>query len=278
MIGFLIRSAFLGACLLSLVTNAFGEVSKDIQQIQKKGKIVIALTSEDSPPYFMKDKNGKYFGLDIELAELIGKEMGVVVELDDSSKTFDDVVEKVSARTSDIAICKLSTSLERAKKVLFTKPYAQVKHAILMNRVKNYKLDFENPKRILAAMNKPGVTLGVTDGSIHEQIAREEFNKAKISVFKTKQEMFKAVSKGDILFAITSETNVNNWVHFQPSEVAYVRHLFRDDSISQVSMATHWDRKDLYLWLNLFIDSMEKNGTMDQLKKKYLDHFDWANK
>src|SRR5436190_22845497 len=127
------------------ILTFFGQVAwadnlPDLQKIIEKKKIVVALVNQENEPFSMKDKNGQLFGLDIELAKRIGKELGVNVEFLQTAKSFDEVIEQISEKKADVAISELTSNPRRAQFVAFTKPYVSLNLAVLMNRVKNFEL------------------------------------------------------------------------------------------------------------------------------------------
>src|SRR5208337_326418 len=81
------------------------------------------------------DSEGRLYGVDIRLAENIAAKLGVKVEYNRNSTTFNEVVDTVARHEADIGIGSLSCTLERAKRVSFTKPYIILHQGLLINRV-----------------------------------------------------------------------------------------------------------------------------------------------
>ena len=91
-VSFLLGFAY--SLLLPCVAQA-QELPPDMERIKERGKIIIAIVDDVVPPFFYLDDKGKLTGLDPELARDIASRMGVKVEFNRSSQTWDGVVELV---------------------------------------------------------------------------------------------------------------------------------------------------------------------------------------
>ena len=67
------------AGLLSAVLLASSAFAITPEDIKKKGKLIVGIQG-DNPPWGFVDSSGKQQGLDADIAELFGKELGVPVE------------------------------------------------------------------------------------------------------------------------------------------------------------------------------------------------------
>ena len=64
----------------------------DIEGILRRGKLVVAITAVDQPPFYFVDKNGKLTGYDIDLASKMADELGVKLEITRDAPAFNDLV------------------------------------------------------------------------------------------------------------------------------------------------------------------------------------------
>ena len=138
-----------------------------LQEIKKKGKLVLA-TSADYPPYewhLMQNGKDEIVGFDIEIARSLAKSIGVELEIKDLD--FDAIVPSITSGQADIGIAGLSVTKERLESVNMTQPYFQNKQIILVNKsaAGQYKKleDFK------------GKTVGAQTGSIQETTVHEKF-------------------------------------------------------------------------------------------------------
>jgi len=79
--------------LLCIAGSVRAELPPDIERILKKGKITVAMYHEDITPFFMHDREGTFYGFDVEIAKEVAKRMGVELEFNRDPKTFDAVVD-----------------------------------------------------------------------------------------------------------------------------------------------------------------------------------------
>ncbi|WP_143438476.1 peptidoglycan-binding protein, partial [Hydrocoleum sp. CS-953] len=153
-------------------------LSPDIQKIIDRGKLIVAMTEYDNSPFFVKNERGELEGLDMKIAQGLAEGLGVELQLNRSAKTFNEVVKIVSQGQADLAISKLSQTLNRATKISFSHPYVTMRQGLLLNRVQLTK----------AAKNKEAVEflrdfegrIGVINGSSYEGFAKQKFPKATI--------------------------------------------------------------------------------------------------
>ena len=97
--------------------------------IKQRGKLVIA-TEMQFPPFDISD-NGTYKGVNRELIDQVGHELGVEVEYLDLPWT--SILPGLEARKFDICIAPVTITAERMKRYLFTVPIADAT-ATLMKR------------------------------------------------------------------------------------------------------------------------------------------------
>jgi len=96
---------------------------------ESKDQLVVA-TSTGFEPFEMVD-NGKYSGVDLEIAYYLAQELGQ--ELVISDMDFEAVVNSVQSGKSDIGMAGLSVTPERQKVVTFTKSYYNASQVLIVN-------------------------------------------------------------------------------------------------------------------------------------------------
>lgn len=97
-------------------------ISPDMKRILERGYLIVALLERDNPPFFVTDEPQGLYGLDIKIARAIAAYLGVEVQFDRSAQTFDETIDAVYHLRADIAITKLSQTLNRARRVGFRAP------------------------------------------------------------------------------------------------------------------------------------------------------------
>lgn len=261
-------------CLASAGESLAGESLRDIEGIKQRGKITIAMYWEDAPPFFMKDSKGKFMGFDVELARLIGQKLGVEVSFYRKPKTFDEVVQAVAEKKSDIAVSMLSRTLDRAMHVRFTEPYVKLSQGILINRLQAAKLKIENSRQI-ETMNREGIKIGVEAGTSYLEFARDLFPKATIVSYGDLDKLVDDILENKILAGYFDEIVIKTWLHENKEGNLYIKALILKDKFDDISIAVNKNNIHLLSWLNLLIENMEADKALDRLRGKYLESESW---
>jgi polar amino acid transport system substrate-binding protein len=123
-----------------------------LEDVKKRGELVAA-TEMQFPPFDISD-NGTYKGLDRELIDAVGKELGVTVKYLDLPWT--SVLPGLEAKKFDLVIAPVTITKERMKRYLFTVPIADAT-AALMKRA--------DDKSIMKPEDIAGKTVGGQKGT-----------------------------------------------------------------------------------------------------------------
>ncbi len=161
-----------------------------LDKIKKRGKLIVG-TSADWPPYEYVTPDGKFAGIDIELAKKIAEALGVDLEIKDMK--FAALFEAVQRGDVDIVIADVAMKPERLQAVDFTIPYRCEGGKAIVVRASDAPsytgYDWLKGKKI-------GVQLGTTE----QDLARKYFGgKAEIITFdRVYPEMTMALKTGRI--------------------------------------------------------------------------------
>lgn len=118
--------------LMSLTCVACANKEEDqvwSDQLIKEGQLVVGI-SPDYPPYETIDKNGDMVGFDIDMANELGKIMGVEIVWEQMS--FDTIVDAVNLGQVDCGIAGFTYDEER--QVLFSDYYLKSKQVVLVKK------------------------------------------------------------------------------------------------------------------------------------------------
>jgi polar amino acid transport system substrate-binding protein len=156
-------------------------IFKDLEDIIKKKKLVVAIHKKtDAAPFRFID-NGVLKGCDIDLAHLIAKTLGddIKVEFLTTASTYDEIAMQVANSEADIAISNLSYTNERSKHVYYTqKPYIMLYISLLVDRSELEKLSSDIKLNTLFSKEN-NLSLCVIKGSSHQKVASDIFPFAK---------------------------------------------------------------------------------------------------
>ncbi|WFA08841.1 transporter substrate-binding domain-containing protein [Tissierella sp. Yu-01] len=137
----LIVAIFLGACANTEGTTS--EVSNKLEQIKEAGVIRVGLEGT-FPPFSLHDESGKLVGFEVEIAEVIAKDLGV--EVDFIETKWDSLIAGLDVDKYDFVINNVGATDERKQVYDFTDPYmvstgklAVSKDNTEINSIEDYK-------------------------------------------------------------------------------------------------------------------------------------------
>ena len=116
------------ALVLCLSLAACGAKGPALADVKKAGKLTVA-TSPDFPP-FESLEGGKVVGIEVDIMELIAKDLGVEIEF--VQMDFDSVLAAIESAKYDCAMSGITVTPDREKNMLFTKPYYSAAQVIVV--------------------------------------------------------------------------------------------------------------------------------------------------
>lgn len=236
---------------------------EDLRRICESGGLAVARYDGQRPPFFSETAEGGWEGFDVDIARDIAERLGVAYR-PVLAGSFNDVVAKVAEGSADVGISKLSATLERSKRVRFTKPYMTVYQTLLVNRLAAPKQ--QDPYVFL---NRPGVRLGALEGSSYMEYALGEFAAAEVRPFSDFARMMAAVTDNELDAVFVDSARANTWRRQNPERLIQVRAFVARDRKDLLAFAVHWEDTHLLAWLNLYLDSIRDDGSAERLYRKW---------
>jgi polar amino acid transport system substrate-binding protein len=126
-----------------------------------EGKITTCTHMPYKP--FQFEQGGKIVGFDVDMIDLVAKQLGVTQEIVDTPFEGIQSGEDLNARKCDIAAAAMTITPERAEKIAFSDPYFDANQALLVEKGSGIK-SFADLK---------GTTLGVQSGTTGKMYAEE---------------------------------------------------------------------------------------------------------
>lgn len=248
-----------------LVRVADGRMlAPDIARIVNQGELVVAMLATDTPPFFSV-QNGVLAGTDVDLVQLVGRELGVPVRFDRSAKTYDGVVEAVAEGRADLGVSRLARTLKRGQMVHFSNTYMRLSHALLINRVSFAALAGEQP--LPQVIRNFSGTLGVIAGSSWEEFGRRNFPRAKLVLFPTWAEVVNATKTGAVVAAYRDELEVMQIVRNDPGLALTLRTVTFSDMESPLSLMVGVRDTTLLSFVNEVIAQRADKPTVNSMLK-----------
>ena len=233
--------AFSCITLLFLCPLEANAVNDSVSAIQGRGYLKVGLPPYNTPPaYYLDPKSDELQGYDVEFARTLASKLGVEIQFDRSSTSFNNLVERVGNGDFDIAIGKLGLTYNRLFDA-FPIQYLSFRHAFLANRgfIASLGVDPDDPK-FGETLKNSNIRIGSIRNSTWETQAKTNFPNATFVGFKNwpaaKKALFQKDSVIDAIYRDTTE--IKPIVYGQPDlSLEYVPILF-DELI---------DRKSIYL-------------------------------
>ena len=118
----------LAVLMMALCLTACSAKGPTLADVKAAGKLTVA-TSPDFPP-FESLEGGKVVGIEVDIMELICKELGVELEI--VQMDFDAVLVGIQTAKYDCGMSGITVDADRQKNMLFTKPYYNAAQVIVV--------------------------------------------------------------------------------------------------------------------------------------------------
>ncbi len=238
----------------------------DLAGILQRGALRVAIPEFDSPPFFQR-RNEELEGFDIDLARELARDLGVRVVFDRRAKSFNEVVDVVADGHADVAVCKLSRTLLRARRVIFTRPYLLFKHALAINRARFAEIARGRDAPVVLRQFEG--TLGVIANTAYAEFAREYFPNAKIQDFPNWDSVLDAVRSGRIVALYRDELEIKKMLFDDPSISLTLRTVTLGDLTDPISMALPATSVHFAAYLDLFLEQRVGVASVDSVLARY---------
>jgi polar amino acid transport system substrate-binding protein len=221
-----------------------------------QAKVIKVAVPQDFAPFGFVGRDMQPQGYDIDMANLIGKELGVKVAL--ITVTSANRIAYLQTHKADIVISSLGKNAEREKAIDFSAPYAPFFSAVYATKdIALSKLE-----------DLSGKTIGAARGTIEEQelsrtapadadIKRFEDNNATISAFVSGQ--VDIVATGNTVAAVIAERT--------PARAPVMKFLIKN---SPCYVGLNKDEPKLLAKINEIIGRAKADGTLAKLSEKWL--------
>ncbi|AEK61234.1 transporter substrate-binding domain-containing protein [Collimonas fungivorans] len=226
-----------------------------LEDIVKSGVLKVAVP-QDFPPFGSVTSDLKPQGLDIDVATLIAKKMGVKIEL--IPVTSANRVPYLQTKKVDLIISSLGKNPEREKVIAFSDAYAPFYNGVFGGA----------DQKVSSAADLAGKTVGVTRGAVEDleltkiapasaTIKRYEDNNGTISAFLSGQ--VQLVATGNVVAAAIIAKN--------PPKKPETKFLIKN---SPCSIGLSKDEPKLLEKVNAILAQTKKDGELNALSVKWL--------
>ena len=221
-----------------------------------KAKVLKVAVQTDSAPYGFVGTDLKPIGLDVDMANLIGKKLGVPVEL--VVVVSASRIPALQTKKADLVIATLGKNPDREKVIDFSSAYSPFFQAVF------------GPKNISVKSfaDLAGKSVGVTRGAMEDQ----ELGKVAPTGIDTKRfednnATIAAFTAGQVQFVALGASVAGNMMTKNPQLSAEYKLLLKD-SPNFIGIAKGEDK--LKAKVNEIIADAKKSGELEAMAKKWL--------
>jgi polar amino acid transport system substrate-binding protein len=172
----------LTACTKIAPPEAGGLADSALKQVLQRGTLRVGdcLTFA---PFGFYNKDGQPDGYDVDLAKELAKEMGVKLEV--VNTTSANRIPNLQTAKVDVVFCNFTRNLERAKEIAFTNPYVVASEALLVKKSSGIKSINDMSGKTIATVK--GSTNGDEVRALNMQVKIQEFDSSQAAILAVKQ-------------------------------------------------------------------------------------------
>jgi len=193
--------------LILVASAATAQQPSRLDLIVERGTLRVGMTG-DYPPFSLIDRSTSAFrGFDVDIAEAIGKALGVRVEY--VRTTWPRLTEDFAADRFDIAMGGISVTPKRESRGSFSVPLLQDGKTPIARCADTAKY------QTIADIDKPGTRVIVNPGGTNERFTRTNIKSAEIRVYADNVTIFDEIARGnaDLMLTDSSETRYQQKLH-----------------------------------------------------------------
>ncbi len=249
--------------LIGVATAAGGAFAQapaedTFQQARREGVLRVCLA--ESQPFTVKTPDGKWQGMNIELAEDLARTMGARLEPVDV--TYATMITALQGRQCSIIMAAAFATAERAVQVVFTQTYNTTGEVVLVQR--------DAPWKDASELDRPNVTFSVLSGTTNERTARLMFPHAQVRTFATDNQITPVLEVANRR-ADANVADLNSARRFiQANPNAPVR-LLSETPLNKSFRAFMVRPGDWHFlaFVNTWIATLQVSGRLDAIAAKY---------
>ena len=237
-----------------------------LERIRQRGILRVGV-QQDALPYSYLNAKGTLVGFDIDLMRKLARDLGVGLEwVPYDSRTLEHQFDQDQF---DLAVSGLTVTMQRSRSLLMTAPYLTVNMGLLMRD--HQREDFDSEAKLA---HRKQLRLGIIEGSLFEQSARDHFPDASIQPLEEPRAFFEHPSHALDALLIHVESGAV-WSLLYPQYG--VANPFPHPESEPLAIAVGGFDEALGDTLNTWITLQRLNGTLDRLFDYWIQGQDTAH-
>jgi cyclohexadienyl dehydratase len=246
--------AALAAAFVLVSASAQAQQPSRLDDIIKRGTLRVGMTGDYLPFTSLDKTTQKFRGFDVDMAEALGKALGVKVEYVQTA--WPQLMKDFEADNFDVAMGGISITLDRQKKGMFSTPIMREGKTPIARCTDTGKYE------TIADIDKAGTHVIVNPGGTNERFAKANIKNAEIKVYNDNVTIFDEIAKGDadLMMTDASETRYQQKLH--PGVLCAVH----PDKPFDFAEKAYWLQRDVAL--KAFVDQWLHIATEDGSYRK----------
>ena len=255
-----IVNTILGTCLaLTVLTGCGGTTAPKKAAETPKAKsettYKVGMDATYAPFGFQNKDKKEYIGFDVDIIKAIAKTEGFKVDIQNIA--FDGLIPALQTGNLDIVINDMTITQDRAKTVLFSKPYYIAGQGLLVNK---------NNNSIKLKKDLDGKKVGVSIGSTGAEVAHKLKN-VTIHEFNTIVDAFLELKNGGVDAVINDKPTNEYYVTTGGKDFAKAEDA--DFEVESLGIAVAKKNTELMNKIDHGLATIKSNGQYAQIYKKW---------
>ena len=238
-----------------LTVSAHAQQPSRLDDILKRGTLRVGMTGDYRPFTYLDKTTSKFTGFDVDMAEALGKALGVKVEFVHTA--WPQLMKDFEADNFDVAMSGVSITLDRQKKGLFSTPIMREGKTPIARCADKGKYE------TIADIDKPGTRVIVNPGGTNERFARANVKSAEITIYHDNVTIFDEIANGhaDLMMTDSSETRYQQKLH--PGVLCAVH----PEKPFDVAEKAYWLQRDagFAAFVDRWLQSIRDDGRFKQI-------------
>ncbi|MBU0622532.1 MAG: ABC transporter substrate-binding protein [Gammaproteobacteria bacterium] len=164
------------ACVLPRPSQAQNQTANRLDRVMANKVVRVCIWPDYFSITYRNPKTQQLSGIDIDMANELGKGLGVSVEFVDSS--FAKLIDDVTGDRCDIAMFAIGITPLRAKSLRFTLPHLASDIYAITSKTNRRIKSWED-------IDKPGSVVAVAKGTLHEPVMKDKLRDAQLLILDT---------------------------------------------------------------------------------------------
>lgn len=222
----------------------------------QRGELKVGMFAYNSSPMVTTGKNGEPTGYDAEIAATIAKALGVKLTIVRTEPTAQGVIDQVARGEVDIGVSYLTRTVDRAREVLFTRPYLTQDLTLLVNRVHAAKHGGKCPTTKEFVADLRDVPIGVEKGSAYAARLTAIDPQADLTRFDTFAAMMDALRTGTVAYSFQGDLIGRHYLAEDPSMRVFAMLCDLPEWKENIAIAVNGNEQALVPFLDVLLDQI----------------------